>query len=396
MTQKLNFMKIPFKYTIKNFTSRKLTTFITIFGVALVVFVFTAVLMMAYGIQKTLKATGQPDNVIVTRKAANGEISSLVDGETQDVIRTLPHIAVDKNGKQIISKEPVVIINLEKFSGGMSNVTVRGVSDVVLELRPQVKIIEGQMFNFGLRELIVGSGVTGRFKGAAIGDEVKFAGDSWKIVGIFDSDGSGFDSEMWGDSQQLLNAFNRGSTISSMTLKLDDASNFNDFKKKFEFDRRLQQFEPKIEQQYFEEQSEFMAAFIRIIGIVITIIFSFGAMIGATITMYAAVANRTVEVGTLRALGFKRGSILVVFLIESLVIAITGGVIGIFLASFLQFFNISTLNFQSFSELAFSFSLSPSIIVTSLIFAVIMGIIGGFSPSVRASRLKIVNALRAV
>ena len=389
-------MKIPFKYTIKNFTSRKLTTFITIFGVALVVFVFTAVLMMAYGIQKTLIATGQPDNVIITRKAATGEISSLVDGETQDVVRTLPHIAVDKNGKQIISKEPVVIINLEKFSGGMSNVTVRGVSDVVLELRPQVKIIEGQMFNFGLRELIVGSGVTGRFKGAAIGDEVRFAGDSWKIVGIFDSDGSGFDSEMWGDSQALLNAFNRGSTISSMTLKLDDAGNFKYFKKQFEFDKRLQQFEPKIEQQYFEEQSEFMAAFIRIIGIVITVIFSIGATIGAMITMYAAVANRTIEVGVLRALGFKRRSILVVFLIESLVIAITGGVIGIFLASFLQFFNISTLNFQSFSELAFSFSLSPSIIITSLIFAILMGIIGGFLPSVRASRLKIVNALRAM
>ena len=388
-------MKIPFKYTIKNFTSRKLTTFITIFGVALVVFVFTAVLMMAYGIQKTLIATGQPDNVIVTRKAATGEITSIVDGEAQDVITSLPHIAVDKNGNQIISKEPVVVINLEKFSGGMSNVTVRGVSDLVLELRPQVKIIEGQMFQFGLRELIVGSGVTGKFKGAAIGDQVKFAGDNWKIVGIFDSEGSGFDSELWGDSQQLLNAFNRGNSVSSMTLKLDDVSNFDIFKKQFEFDKRLQQFEPKIEQKYFEEQSEFMAAFIKIIGIVITVIFSFGAMIGAAITMYAAVANRTVEVGSLRALGFKRRSILVVFLIESLVIAITGGVIGIFLASFLQFFNISTLNFQSFSELAFSFSLSPSIIVTSLIFAVLMGIVGGFLPSVRAARLKIVNALRA-
>ena len=388
-------MKIPFKYTIKNFTSRKLTTFITIFGVALVVFVFTAVLMMAYGIQKTLIATGQPDNVLITRKSATGEISSLVDGETQDVIRTLPHIAVNKNGKQIISKEPVVVINLEKFSGGMSNVTVRGVSDVVLELRPQVKIIEGQMFNFGLRELIVGSGVTGKFNGAAIGDEVKFAGDKWKIVGIFNSDGSGFDSEMWGDSEQLLNAFNRGNTVSSMTLKLDDLNSFDEFKKQFEFDRRLQQFEPKIEQKYFEEQSEFMAAFIRIIGIVITIIFSFGAMIGATITMYAAVANRTVEIGTLRALGFKRRSILVVFLIESLVIAISGGIIGIFLASFLQFINISTLNFQSFSELAFSFSLSPSIIVTSIIFSILMGIIGGFLPSIRAARLNIVNALRA-
>jgi ABC-type antimicrobial peptide transport system permease subunit len=389
-------MKIPFKYTIKNFTSRKLTTFITIFGVALVVFVFTAVLMMAYGIQKTLIATGQPDNVIIIRKAANGEISSLVDGETQDVIRTLPHIAVDNAGKQIISKEPVVVINLEKIGGGMSNVTVRGVSDVVLELRPQVKIIEGKMFNFGLRELIVGSGVTGKFKGAAIGDEVKFAGDRWKIVGVFDSDGSGFDSELWGDSQQLLNAFNRGNTVSTMTLKLDNASNFSDFKKQFDFDRRLQQFEPKIEQTYFAEQSELMAAFIRVVGIVITIIFSAGAIIGAAITMFAAVANRTVEVGTLRALGFKRRSILTVFLIESLVIAISGGLIGIFLASFLQFINISTLNFQSFSELAFNFRLSPSIIIWSLTFTIFMGIVGGFFPSVRASRLKIVDALRSV
>ena len=388
-------MKIPFKYTIKNFTSRKLTTFITIFGVALVVFVFAAVLMMAYGIQKTLIATGLPDNVLITRKAANGEISSLVDGETQDVIRTLSHIAMDKEGKQIISKEPVVIINLNKISGGVSNVTVRGVSDVIFELRPQVKIVEGRMFNFGLRELIVGSAVTERFIGAKLGDEVKFAGDNWKIVGVFDSDGSGFDSEMWGDSQALLNAFNRGNTVSSVTLKLDNVNNFKDFKKNFEFDRRLQQYEAKIEQQYFEEQSELMANFIRILGIFITVIFSFGATIGAMITMYAAVANRTIEVGVLRALGYKRRSILIVFLIESLVISITGGIIGIFLASFLQFFNISTLNFGSFAELSFSFSLSPSIVISSLIFALVMGIIGGFLPSVRAARLNIVNALRA-
>ncbi|MCU0406577.1 MAG: ABC transporter permease [Ignavibacteriaceae bacterium] len=388
-------MKIPFKYTIKNFTSRKLTTFITIFGVALVVFVFAAVLMMAYGIQKTLIATGLPDNVLITRKAANGEISSIIEGEAQDVIRTLSNIAVNKNGKQIISKEPVVIINLEKISGGMSNVTVRGVSDVIFDLRPQVKIIEGRMFNFGLRELIVGSAVTNRFRGAKMGDIVKFAGDNWQIVGVFDSDGSGFDSEMWGDSQALLNAFNRGSAVSSLTLKLDDLKNFEAFKKNFTFDRRLQQFEAKIEQKYFEEQSELMANFIRILGIFITVIFSFGATIGAMITMYAAVANRTVEVGTLRALGFKRRSILIVFLIESLVIAIAGGILGLFLASFLQFFNISTLNFGSFAELSFGFSLSPTIVISSLLFAVLMGVLGGFLPSVRAARLNIVNALRA-
>ena len=277
----------------------------------------------------------------------------------------------------------------------MSNVTVRGVSEVIFDLRPQVKIVEGRMFNFGLRELIVGSAVTNRFRGAKMGDIVKFAGDNWQIVGVFDSDGSGFDSEMWGDSQALLNAFNRGSAVSSLTLKLDNVNNFKEFKKNFEFDRRLQQFEAKIEQKYFEEQSELMANFIRILGIFITVIFSFGATIGAMITMYAAVANRTVEVGILRALGYKRRSILIVFLIESLVIAISGGIVGLFLASFLQFFNISTLNFGSFAELSFGFSLSPTIVISSLLFAVLMGILGGFLPSVRAARLNIVNALRA-
>lgn len=388
-------MKIPIKYTLKNFSSRKLTTVITLVGIALVVFVFTAVLMMAYGIQKTLIATGSSDNVMVIRKAANGEISSLVDGDTQNIIRTLPHIKTTSDGRQIISNEPVVVINLERKNGGMSNVTVRGVSPLVLELRPQVKIIQGRMFNFGLKELIAGRSINSRFLGANIGDVVNFAGDKWKVVGIFDTDGSGFDSEMWGDSQQLLSSFNRGSTVSSVTFKLDNVDNFESFKRAFEVDRRLQQFEPKIEKRFFEEQSELMATFIRYLGIFITIIFSFGAIIGAMITMYSAVANRTVEIGTLRALGFKRRSILSAFMAESLMISIAGWAIGILLASILSFFRISTLNFGSFSELEFSFALSPSIVISSLIFSVIMGILGGFLPSVRAARLNIVKALRA-
>lgn len=388
-------MKIPFKYTLRNFYSRKLTTFITLAGVALVVFVFAAVLMMAFGIQETLIATGRADNVMVVRKSANGEISSLVDGETQNVIRTLPHIATSADGKQIISNETVVIINLEKTSGGLSNVTVRGVSPSIKYLRPQVEIIEGRLFTFGVRELIVGRSITERFKGAGIGDVVNFAGDSWTIVGIYSSDGSGFDSEIWGDALQLLSSFNRGNTVSSVTLRLDNVSNFHKFKMAFEFDRRLQQFEPKIEQKFFEEQSEILAAFIRILGIFITVIFSFGATIGAMITMYAAVANRTVEIGTLRALGFSRRSILSAFMTESLLISLVGGMIGVLLASALQFFRISTLNWGSFSELEFSFALSPSIIISCLMFTIFMGIIGGFLPSVRAARLKIVDALRA-
>ncbi len=387
-------MKIPLKYSLRSFMTRKLTTGITVLGITLVVFVFSAVLMMAYGIQKTLRATGTDDNVKITRKASNGEISSLIDGETQNVIKTLPYIAKQPDGQQIISSEPVVIINLEKKTGGLSNVTVRGVSEPVFRLRPNVQLLEGRMFKFGVRELIVGQSIFKRFNGAQIGSQVKFAGDLWTVVGVFSSDGSGFDSELWGDALQLLNSFNRGSTISSVTAKLQSAESFEKFKSAFEAERRLQQFEVKTERKYFEEQSEAMSMFIQILGIFITVIFSFGSIIGAMITMYAAVANRTVEIGTLRSLGFKRRNILSAFLMESLAIAFVGGVLGLLIASLLQFFSISTLNFTSFSELEFSFALSPSIIISALLFSLFMGFVGGFLPSVRAARMNIVNALR--
>lgn len=388
-------MKIPFKYTVKNFRTRKLTTIITITGIALVVFVFAAVLMMAYGVQKTMIATGSPDNVKIARKSANGEVSSIIDGETQNVISTLPYIAKTADGKKIISDEVVVIINLTRKDGAMSNVTVRGVSNSVSELRPNIKIIEGRNFNPSLRELMVGEGLANRFEAARVGNSIKFAGDEWKIVGVFSSGGSGFDSEFWGNTSQLLDAFNRGSAVSTVTLKLDNQDNFAKFRAAFSGDKRLSQFEAKNERDYFEEQSQFLAGFIRILGIFITVIFSFGAVVGAMITMYASVANRTVEIGTMRSLGFSRRSIMIVFLIESLAIALIGGLAGLILASFLQFFSISTLNFNSFSELSFSFALSPSIVYSSVIFSTLMGFFGGFLPSVRAARMNIVNALRA-
>ena len=246
----------------------------------------------------------------------------------------------------------------------------------------------GRWFNYGTRELIVGSSINERFAGAKIGDKIKFAGDFWVIVGVFEADGSGFESEFWGDALQLSDAFNRGGSASTVTLKLDKAENFDSFKKAFEDDKRLQQYEPKIERTFFEEQSELLAGFIRVIGIFITVIFSMGATIGATITMYAAVANRTVEIGTLRALGFRRTSILIVFLFESLTISLIGGIIGLGLASFLQFYSISTLNFASFSELQFSFAITPSIAISSLIFAAAMGIIGGFFPICKSGKIK--------
>ncbi len=388
-------MKVPFKYMIKNFKNRKLSTVITVIGIALVIFVFTAVLMLADGVRKTLVSTGSRDNVVVVRKGSNGEISSIIRGETQDVVATLPYLARDSAGTPIISDQPVVVINLNTPDGAMNNVTLRGVNaQTIFELHPNVEIVQGRMFNPSLREVIVGQAVAKRYPQTRIGSSIKLAGDYWKVVGIFDAHGSGFDSEIWGDYRQVQDDFRRGDYVSSITLKLDSQSDFNKFKEAFSMDKRLSEFEAKPEPEYFAEQSQSLTTFIRVLGIFVTVIFSIGAAIGAMITMYAEVANRTVEIGTLRALGFGRRSVLTVFLLEAILISLIGGVIGLAFASFLQLISISTMNYGSFSELTFSFALNPSTVQASIIFAIIMGFVGGFLPSARAARLNIVNALR--
>lgn len=389
-------MQLPLKYILRSSLSRRLTTVITMLGIALVVFVFTAVLMMANGVQKTLRSTGSDDNVTVVRKAAMSEIMSIMDREAAGIVVNLPQVARAADGTPMSSKEVVAIINLNKLGAeGISNVTVRGVEEAAFQLRPQVKIAQGRMFRWGAREVIAGAGITNRFVGAQIGEKVKFGGDFWTVVGIFDADGSGFDSELWGDLNQIADAFKR-SSFSTVTMRLKDPDDFDAVLTAFEGDNRLQYFAAKREKKFFEEQSEMMATFIRILGIFITVIFSTGATIGAMITMYGSVANRTVEIGTMRALGFYRRSILLAFLIESFLLSLGGGAFGLALASLLQFFTISTLNFGSFSELAFSFALSPQIIAQSLGFSLMMGLVGGFLPSVRAARLDIIQALRAL
>jgi putative ABC transport system permease protein len=324
------------------------------------------------------------------------EIRSIIDREAAGIVTNLPQVARFSDGRPISSKEVVVIINLNKLgANGISNVTVRGVEEAALDLRPQVQVVQGRMFQWGAREVIVGAGITKRFDGAQIGRRIKFGGDLWTVVGIFDADGSGFDSEIWGDLHQVSDAFRR-SSVSTITFRLRNPDDLSGLVSIFDADNRLQYFVPKREKRFFEEQSEMMATFIRLLGLFVTVIFSVGATIGAMITMYGSVANRTTEIGTLRALGFQRRGILLAFLLEALVLSFTGGLVGLGLASLLQFFTLSTLNFGSFSELAFSFALSPSIIADSLGFSLLMGLIGGFLPSVRAARLNIVQALRAV
>ncbi len=388
-------MRIPLKYSYRSLGTRRLTTSLTMLGVALVVFVFAAVLMMAHGLQKALITTGSDDNIIILRKSANAEISSIIDRDQAAIVKTLPEVAKTTDGKPLASCEVLVIINLPYIGkGGFANLSVRGVAPEAFALRPQVKLSRGRLFSFGSREVIVGASVAKRFQGANIGETLKFGGDNWTIVGVFDGDGSGFDSEIWGDVDQLGQAFGRP-VFSSITARLERRDRFAEMLAEIDRDNRLQTLDTKREKQFYEEQSEMMAMFIRILGIAITIIFSAGAMIGAMITMYAAVANRTVEIGTMRALGFRRKSILAAFLIEAILLSAGGGIVGLGLASLLQFFSVSMMNFGTFTELGFGFALSPEIALSSLFFAVVMGIVGGFLPAVRASRLSILNALRS-
>lgn len=387
-------MKIPLSYSFRNLWTRRMTTVLTLSGVALVVFVFVASLMLSEGLRQTLVSTGVDENAIVIRRASQAEVQSSIDREQANIIKTQPEVALDNNGKPQSASDVVVLISLPKRSNNEpTNVVVRGTSPEGLNLRAQqVKLVEGRMFEQGLQELIVGKSLQQRFQNCDIGSTLRMGGTDWKVVGVFDGGRTGFDSEIWGDVEVIMPAWRRP-VFSSVTVRLRDVNQFEALRQRLESDPRMV-VDVKREKQYYDEQSKFMAIFINVLGTIVTFIFSFGAMIGAMITMYAAVSNRTQEIGTLRALGFRRRSVLTSFLIESVLLAVLGGIVGLLLSSLLQFVSISTTNWNTFSELAFSFKLSPFIVVQALIFSLIMGFVGGFLPSVRASRLKIVEALR--
>ena len=386
-------MSVPLSYTWRNLAARKLTTLLTACGMALVVFVFATVLMLEEGLRKAMVETGSPDNVIVTRRSAGTEVQSLVERDQAAIVENQPEVAYGTDSARLASKETIVLIALAKRdSNKASNVLIRGVGQKGIELRPQVEITEGRMFLPGSTEIIAGKNIAERYKGAGVGETLRFAQREWTVVGIMDAGKSGFDSEIWGDVDQLMQAFRRP-VYSSVIL--NDAATFPQLKSRIQDDPRLT-LEAKRESVFYSEQSQVLANFIRYLGMMLSIIFSAGAIIGAMITMYASVANRATEIGTLRALGFRRRNILAAFLVEALMLGAAGGVIGLTMASFMQFFTISTMNWQSFSELAFSFILNLEIILKSFAFALIMGVVGGFLPAVRAARLNIVDSLRAV
>lgn len=387
-------MKIPFSYILRNLWTRRLTTALTAAGLALVVFVFATVLMLDEGLRTTLVATGEQDNVVVIRRAAETEVQSGVERRQAAIVASHPAIAMGSDGNPLVSKETVVLISLHKRgSDKPSNVVIRGIAATGLAMRPQVKLTAGRMFRPGASEVIAGASIARRFEGAGIGETLRFGQREWTVVGLFDAGNSGFDSEIWGDSEQLLQAFHR-LAYSSVIVRLAEGRRFDALRSDLEGDPRLT-VQAKREQLFYADQSKALSNFISYLGLVLSIVFSLGATIGATITMYASVANRVGEIGTLRALGFQRRSILAAFLAEAMLLAAVGGAAGLGCASFMQFLSFSTTNFQSFSELAFGFRLSPAIAAKTMLFALAMGLVGGFLPAFRAARLKIVDALRA-
>jgi len=387
-------MAVPLSYVARNLWVRKFTTVLTAGGMALVVFVFCAVLMLDAGLKSALGGTGQVDNAIFIRKGAQTEVQSGVSRTEAALIEALPQLARGPDGQPMASREVLVLNSLIKISTGKrSNVPVRGLSAMGLTLRPQVKLVDGRMFRPGSTEIIVGRSVKNQFEGVAIGQTLRFAQRQWTVVGVFDAGQTAFANEIWGDGEQLLQAFRRVS-FSSVIARLERPEAIAAIETTLAADPRLT-IEVFPERQFYENQSKDLSRFITIIGNALSIIFSLGAIIGAAITMYASVATRTSEIGTLRALGFKRRSILVAFLLEALLLSLVGAAVGLFAASFLQVTTISTTTFSSFSELAFNFKLTPGIVLSGTVFALIMGFVGGFLPAIKASRMKIVDALRA-
>ena len=385
---------VPLTYIARNLWVRRVTTLLTAAGMALVVYVFATVLMMSEGIRTTLVDTGQPDNVMVLRKGSGAEINSGITRQQASILESLPGLATDATGQPWVTKEPVVLSSLiKRNSGKPSNVTFWGTSAVGLALRPQVKVIEGRMFRPGSNEVIAGLGVARGFQGVQVGGLLRFGGRDWTVVGLFDASRSAFDSEIWTDAEQLMQTFRR-QTWSSVVMRLADPDGFDRVRELVDGDPRLS-LEAKREVRFYADQSEALARFISILGTTLAVIFSIGAVVGAMITMFGTVASRTGEIGTLRALGYRRGAVMVAFLGEALLLSLVGGIMGLLAASFMQAVDVSTTNFATFSELAFKFQMTGGIVVQSLLFALLMGFVGGFIPAWRASRLKIVDCLRA-
>ena len=388
-------MKIPFVYNLRSVIQRPVSTALTALGIGLVVAVFVAMLALANGFVAALATTGSPDNVLLLRRGADSELSSGIDREAVSIISASPHIATASDGRPMVSPETYIVINLQRPGGdafAVANVVARGVSEKAFEVRRSIKIIEGRKFASGQSEICVGSKLKGRFANVNVGDVLKFSNRNWNVVCRFTADGSSFESEIWGENTQFQSVF-RGSGFQDVAFRLKDAGAFEEAKRSFLADQRIQ-VDAHRESEFYASQSELLGNILRFLAIMITSIMAVGAVFGAVNTMYAAVSSRTPEIAVLLTLGFHPRSVLASFLVESAVIAFIGGVIGCLLALPINGVVTSTTNWASFSEIAFAFRVTPMLLLSGLIFALVMGVVGGFFPARRASKMPVIQALR--
>lgn len=385
-------MGIPLAYNMRNLVARKGTTSFAAGGIALVVLVFVSVMMLAEGFKRTLIRTGSPENAIVLRNGATSELVSSIPREQAPIIKTLPQVATGSGGRPVAAAEMIFIINIpRRGTDEPSNVVVRGVEPTSMEMRP-VRIVEGRMWRPGLSEVIAGRLISQKFQGCQVGEQVVMGGRAWDVVGIFEASGTGFESEIWGDSEQTMAAIRR-SSYSSVTARLADPDALDSLRAALQEDPRFN-VQVKSERQFYTEQSQNLTLFIYILGLFVTVVFSLAAILAAMLTMFATLGARTAEIGTLRALGFSRTSILAAFVIESVMLGLVGGVAGVLPGFLLREIAFSTTNFSSFSEVAWELTFTPAIAISGLAFAALMGFLGGLIPAIRASMLPITDALR--
>jgi putative ABC transport system permease protein len=387
-------MKIPLVYNLRSLKERPISTATTAGGMALVVAVFVAMMALSNGFRAALVNTGSTDNILVLRKGAIAEMNSGLSRGSASIIANSPFVAKDEEGRPLASSETFVVVPLKRVTGDLANVVARGVSEQALKVRNNIEIVEGRMFRAGNREVIVGTTMAARFPNTDVGDQLRFASADWTVVGHFSADGSSFESEVWGENEQFMPVF-RGEVFQTVTFRLADPSAFGEVKRSLEEDPRLT-VDALQEREFYESQSTLLSRVLRFIGIFVAGVMAIGAVFGAINTMYAAVASRTSEIAVLLTLGFKPFSVLSSFLFEAMMIALLGGILGCIIVLPVNGVLTSTTNWSSFSEVAFTFRITPALLANGLVFAVIMGVIGGFFPAVRAARQTVADALRAM
>ncbi len=386
-------MAIPLKYNLRNLFVRKVSTTMTVLSIGLVVAVFIAVMALGSGIDKTFTSSGDTRNLLVLRKSSQVEGNSAVTKAEYQILRYLPGIDTGPNGQPLISPEVIVLLNIRRKDGtGMANVTVRGVGPEAFELRPQLHIIEGRLFRPGFREMVVSNNLANRFTDLELGRRIRFGKGDWTIVGHFEAGATSFDSEIWASNEELITEFARQG-YSSVLVRMSDPKVQRDTIRQIGDDRRMQ-LEAVQEREYYDKQT-LAAAGIKFLATLMTLFMGIGACFAAMNTMYAAVSNRTREIGTLRALGFTRGSILLSFLVESVLLALVGGGVGSILALPVNGISTGSANFVTFSEVTYNFRVTFPLVFSALALSGILGVLGGFFPARTAARQPIIDSLRS-